>query len=149
MVARLPQISRISGRLAALTLVLWLAGVGCVIGCEMNISAAPVVKSEASVIAKESCPAFSGHDCCRESEDNGTASAGTIPARKDGASCCPLAGQTADPARKASFPDAPLAVTGNGLLFTPNVKTSLTLPLKGPQIADRGSTYLRCCVFLI
>jgi hypothetical protein len=149
MFVRLPQINRISGRLVALTLTLWLAGVGCVIGCEMNSPPPPVVESEAAVAAEDSCEAFSGHDCCRKSKDNGAAFVGTIPARKDDASCCPLAGQTADPARKASYLDAPLAVAGNGPLLTPNVRTSLTLPLMMPQIADRGSTYLRCCAFLI
>ena len=149
MFARLPQINRISGRLVALTLALWLAGVGCVVGCEMNLPAAPLVESAAVVAADDSCAAFSGHDCCRQAKENGAAVVGTIPARKDEASCCPLAGQTADPARKASYLDAPLAIAGNGLPLTSNVRPSLTLPQTRPQIPDRGSTYLRCCVFLI
>src|SRR5688500_15744845 len=109
-------------RLAAMTLVFWLAGLGCVIGCEGNAAAvAPADESQVSPPA-ESCPSNAGgRDCCHHAKnDRATASIGTPPAHPNRISCCPLAGQAADPARKVSRADAPLAVAGNKLLSAPD-----------------------------
>ena len=136
-------------RSAAFVLVLWLAGVGCIIGCEMNVAAAPQHESPTDA-QTESCPAFSGHDCCQQTENsNGAASIETLPKNTANVSCCPLAGLSADPARKVSASDAPPTVAQSGLSVAPCARTSTQLPAYRLQVPDRGSTHLRCCVFLI
>ena len=137
-------------RLAAYTLVLWLAGAGCIIGCSGEVvGAAPADESPAS-IREDSCPAFSGHGCCHRAESTGdTASVRTLPKYPENIFRCPLAGQTADPARKVSSSDAPPALEAHGLWAAPEALISATLPASRLRVPDRGGTYLRCCVFLI
>ena len=131
----------------ALILVLWFTGFGCFMGCEMNASAAPAAKSEASETA-DSCP-MASHDCCQKPEGNHPTSVETIPEHRNAPSCCPLTGQAADPARKVSNLDTPLAATGNGLSFELNVHPVLKFSSNNLPIANKGSTHLRCCVFRI
>lgn len=146
-------------RLVASALVLWLAGVGCFFGCEMSASAAPSGEHQASAKEK-SCPAFSGDDCCDKAEsgdDDQTESslsseAPTIrqtPAGPGVMTCCPLTGQSADPPRKMSIRDAPVAEAGKKSTPTPNNLTSTQTSTHRLRVPDRGSTHLRCCVFLI
>lgn len=143
-------------RLAAAALVLWLAGVGCFFGCEMGVvsaAEAEAVESSPRAARADSCPAFSGHDCCRESKAGGgtdaAPTAGQIPGRAPRTDCCPLKGQSADPARKSGVADAPLAEAGTPLKLTPHADTRPRLTPHLPRVPDRGSTHLRCCVFLI
>jgi len=147
MVAPATQTARMIRRLAALALVLWLAGFGCFMGCEMNASAAPAAKGEASETA-DTCP-MASHDCCQSSEGNHPASVETIPEHRNAPSCCPLTGQSADPARKGGNLDTPLAATENRLSFTLNVRPVLQFSPDNLPVANKGSTYLRCCVFRI
>ena len=140
--------TRMIRRVATLALVLWLAGVGCFLGCEMSVSAAPFAKSNASEVA-DSCP-MASHDCCQKDKSDGTQSVDTKHRHSDAPSCCPLTSQSvADPARKARSADAPLASVGSGLLFASNVNPTPTLSSPKPLVSNKGSTYLRCCVFLI
>ena len=149
--------SVISRRLAASVLVLWLAGVGCIIGCEMNVAAAHHNReSQTASEGEESCAMSSsaGHDCCKKEEDDDAAVGDAAtnvrnPQTPASASCCPLAKVSADPARKISSKDVPLAIAGSGLPVAPESRTSTTLPSSRLRVPDRGSTYLRCCVFLI
>ena len=135
-------------RLVASVLVLWLAGVGCIIGCEIKASAAH--KEEAQAASEgESCSMSSGgHDCCQKEGANGTTNVGT-PKHAAHVSCCPLAVVSADPARKVSTKDVPVAVAGRGLLAVPDSRISTPLPSYRLRVPDRGGTHLRCCVFLI
>jgi hypothetical protein len=142
-------IGALTRRCAAFVFVLWLAGVGCFVGCEMNVAAAPgheaLIKSQA-----ESCPAFSGHDCCQKTEESSdAASVGIPPKNTEDVSCCQLTGLSADPARKVSTSDAPHTVAQSASLVAPDTRISTQLPTYGRKVPDRGSTYLRCCVFLI
>ena len=134
-------------RLATLALVLWLAGFGCFLGCEMSAAAAPAADSQTSAAA-ESCSAFT-HDCCHKSQSGPLASFVPTPAGQDMPACCPLTGQSADPARKAGNLNAPVAASQAGLPHARTVNATLTYFARSPQIPDRGSTYLHCCVFLI
>jgi hypothetical protein len=147
MAASLLQPLRMLRRLAALILVLWFTGFGCFMGCEMNVSAAPAAKEEASETA-DSCP-MASRDCCQKTEDNHLTSVETIPEQENSPSCCPLTGQAADPARKISNIDTPLAVTGGGLSFALNIHPVPKLSLQNLPVANKGSTHLLCCVFRI
>ena len=141
------RLNVIARRLAASVLVLWLAGVGCIIGCEMNVAAAH--KDESLTASEgESCPTSSGHDCCKEDDGDGAGNV-RLPKHTTNVSCCPLAGVSADAARKISIKDVPLAVAGSGLPVASDSRTSTPLPTYQLRVPDRGSTHLRCCVFLI
>jgi hypothetical protein len=63
--------------------------------------------------------------------------------------CCPLAGQSADPARKLSLSDTPVAAANSRSTFTPHNLTPAQASITHLRVPDRGSTHLRCCVFLI
>jgi hypothetical protein len=157
-------------RLTALAMVLWLAGAGCLMGCE--IVAAAVAGHDASThsaathetASAESCPMHSsGGDCChkakRKNVRRDTETARTLtpntstpaPSRSiPDMSCCPLANRVADAARKVRISDAPLAAENRGLLQAlDKAERPANLYALKPQARDRGSTHLRCCVFLI
>lgn len=136
-------------RVVASVLVLWLAGVGCIIGCEIKASAAH--EEEVQVASEgESCPVSSSrHDCCRKEDADGTANVET-PKHVAHISCCPLAVVSAvDPARKVGTKDVPVAVAVRGLHAVPDSRISTPLPSNRLRVPDRGGTHLRCCVFLI
>jgi hypothetical protein len=145
----------IGRRVAAAALVLWLAGVGCFFGCEMGVvsAAAEEVDGQAAVEKSESCPAFAGGDCCHKAKaergGEGGPNAGRTPLRTPRTDCCPLKAQSADPARKAGATDAHPAAAGTPLKFTARAHTPARLDAHRPRVPDRGSTHLRCCVFLI
>jgi len=148
MIASASQPVRMIRRLAVFALVLWLAGVGCFLGCEMSVSAAPVAKTEASGTA-DSCP-MASHDCCQKAKGDGTQFTEPTQQRTDAPSCCPLTDQfAADPARKVRSADAPLAAVVSELLFASNYNPTPKLSSQKPLVSNKGSTYLRCCVFLI
>ncbi len=147
MVACLLQPVGLIRRITALILVLWFASFGCFMGCEMNASAAPIVKAEASGTA-DSCP-MASHDCCQSPVGNHPTSVETIPEHRYAPSCCPLTGQAADPARKVSNLVTPLVATGSGLSFALKVHPVLKFSPNDLPVANKGSTYLRCCVFRI
>ena len=141
-------------RLTAAALVLWLAGVGCFFGCEMGVvSAAAEAAGQESLAQGDSCPAFAGHDCCHKSKAESSkvngSTARQTPGRVPRTDCCPLKGQAADPARKVGVADAHLAEAGIPLKFSPHTNVHARLTMHRLRVPDRGSTHLRCCVFLI
>jgi hypothetical protein len=152
---------KIIRRFACCALVLWLAGVGCIIGCEMQPVAAAAAHNAASPAAssenEESCSISSGKDCCKKKKnDQGDASEESdgevhigLPLNGMHLSCCPLAVVSADPARKVSNRDAPVAPAKSGSPFSSGSRTLRPLPFHKLRVPDRGSTHLRCCVFLI
>ena len=143
------SVGAVSRRLAAVALVLWLAGVGCLFGCEMDALAVPAGGSQAAAEA-ESCPAFSGRDCCHKAEQGGgDALAGQSSEGKGAVSCCPLSGQQVESARKANTTKALPAEAGSRSFDAPGFDHSAQLTSYRAQVPDRGSTHLRCCVFLI
>lgn len=151
MVTSASPTARMIHRLAAIALMLWLAGFGCFLGCEMSVSAAPVGKAEASGVA-DSCP-MASHDCCekdKKDKDDSAQSLEPTHQSTDSPSCCPLTGQfTSDPARKVRSADPPLAAVESGLSFASNLDRTPKLLSQKPLVSNKGSTYLRCCVLLI
>ncbi len=135
--------------LVALTLVLWLGGAGCVVGCEMMprvfaSDATPVSESPAT------CPASSGPDCCYQQNSNRVAtSLRTTPLTPRAPACCPLTGQAAEAPHKIRFDGKPLIVVVDRLLVSSIAAEKVAWTTAQTRVPDRGSTYLRCCVFLI
>ena len=139
-------------RLASLALVLWLGGAGCLVGCEMDATAAPSGESSPPV-SEASCPAFtgSGGDCCHKAAAKNVGTHADIPSRPGRLmSCCPLAGQSAAVAGKPRHSDkAGTVLPVSILLAIPRPEAHALEGVGGLRVPDRGSTYLRCCTFLI
>ncbi|MGH9942010.1 MAG: hypothetical protein ACRD9R_06590 [Pyrinomonadaceae bacterium] len=165
MISRRIQVRGIARRFVAAALALWVAGVGCLLGCEARAlheaSAATLeVAAAGQSDQTETCAAFGGRDCCHKAQ--GEQPSGDSSADRDafafdlplptseGLMCCPLSPQPSDPARKLSFNQAPLASDASDASPTFHAGNFLRQIQKAaPLVPDRGSTYLRCCVFLI
>ncbi|HVF87438.1 MAG TPA: hypothetical protein VM866_07600 [Pyrinomonadaceae bacterium] len=137
-------------RLVALTLVLWLGGAGCVVGCEMMprvFASDPTPLSDSTA----SCPARSGPDCCHQQNSNRVVTSfGTTPQTPRAPACCPLAGQAAEAPHKIRFGGKPLIVIVDRLLLASSIAAEKAAwTTAQTRVPDRGGTYLRCCVFLI
>jgi hypothetical protein len=146
----------IARRLVAAALVLWLGGVGCFFGCETGVVSAAAPDGRKAFAEADSCPAFAGHDCCHRAraesgggDEGGGSTARRTPGPLPGTGHCPLKGQSADSARKVSVADAPVAEAGNSFRLTPHAHTHARPAPHRLRVPDRGSTHLRCCVFLI
>ena len=138
-------------RLLALGLVAWLAGLGCVLGCEAALSSAAGVEVREESRA-ESCAAMSttGHGCCHRAKKRGDSATLETPSRNEGtAAHCPLSRQTSDPARRVRTNDAPATATVPARSHEPEPGQFYESSVPRPRAHDRGGTYLRCCVFLI
>lgn len=138
-------------RLLALGLVAWLAGLGCVLGCEAasGVASSPSSREESS---GESCAAMSasGHGCCHRAKSRGGATAAGVPAQRGETFMhCPLARQTSDPARKVRTNDAPATAAAPPRSYESESRQFDEATTPRPRAHDRGGTYLRCCVFLI
>ncbi len=142
-------------RLTAAALVLWLGGVGCFFGCDMGVVSAAESDGQMTTAQADSCPAFAGHDCCHKAKaesgdaDDDGSNVRQTPGPTPTTGHCPLKGQSADSARKVSVTDAPHAVAGNTFKLTPHTNAHARLTPHRLRVPDRGSTHLRCCVFLI
>jgi hypothetical protein len=141
-------------RLAALGLVAWLGGAGCVLGCSAAAAPAHAPRADShsdSVGQPDSCAAMRGHDCCAGVEEKGGgASAGAENRGDRTAMRCPLGGRHAsDPARKVRVGAAPTAYAPATQSPAPAPSYSAHAPFAAAPVRDRGGTYLRCCAFLI
>lgn len=149
----------------SLTVAFWMAGAGCLLGCEKASAAEGAGQtthaSDLTVVASgDACASMRSHDCCANrtpqssKEQPSTASdehashqlAGTSTRMID----CPLAvNQSAVLAKKNQDP------SGNALLIasvSPSHSVLREQPIAlSPQLRlpNRGHTYLRCCAFLI
>ncbi len=149
------QSGRTLQRLSAVALVLWLAGVGCFFGCEFRVSAAAAVVEPGAVEEGETCAALTGgHDCCAEKRQ--TQKRGEqfslktpLPPARGQSACCAFVPQPSDPARKIKLDETPATPAPVAVLPALSVKKSSAENHLTLRVLDRGSTYLRCCVFLI
>ncbi len=147
------QFGGITRRLIAIALGLWLGGAGCLLGCEISVSAATLDDASRVSAQTESCPLSVGSECChhRAKENHDAGAVGTAQSSSSGSMmCCPLSGQATEQARKLPrVPDPGTVYKPVGIAFDGNSLARLAQPLKEFHVPDRGGTYLRCCVFLI
>lgn len=151
-------------RLTALGLVAWLAGAGCVLGCSAVTASAHHAPSQThatpndahSTEQPDSCDAMSGHDCCAGGghgagkKRDKRSSAGAERQGNRTAMHCPLGGRNAsDPARKVRVDTTPTAAAPAAPSPAPASSYAAPAFAADVLVRDRGSTYLRCCVFLI
>jgi hypothetical protein len=142
-------------------LVFWVAGTGCLIGCEKLVLAAiqPGHQSRMSDVidARESCAAKKSHDCCSKQSKVAKVPASEnpqfefmVPSRSSDSFGCPLAANRAAILGKAGSIPGPTALATIRLSGADDAITRFVSRLEINFIpANRGHTYLRCCVFLI
>lgn len=155
-------------------LSLWVAGGGCLIGCQgMVAAAAPVSNSvpaesadystqKSSIVASgNACSSTGSHSCCAKNareakpEVKRTSQSDTTWVTLSGSSSgmmkdCPLAvGRSVIAAKIRTNEIAAATVLAHSTLPGENFQ-ELVSPLSPPtRLPNRGHTYLRCCVFLI
>lgn len=173
MIRRLSSARALQFALAPI-LSLWIAGAGCIMGCEGMVAAAANALNSASakhsdhlsaqkttiVASGHACSSIGSHSCCskrtRESQPpaqqsdiaNAPVAVGGTPSGS--IKVCPLSvGKAAIAAKIRNNKVAAGPVVENSILPAENFSdqtVSLSTPLRLP---NRGHTYLRCCVFLI
>ena len=152
------QILRLS---LAISVSLWMAGAGCLLGCSNETHASLSVSNESTdtVVAEDSC-ASGSHDCCKKKAHH--ASAPENNPQPDPTESLFEADQS------RMFESCPMAVNASAIVSKSRAKISqasvaktIEAPLPSmvvttasrsvdrPSVPNRGPTYLRCCVFLI
>ncbi len=151
----------------ALTVAFWMAGAGCLLGCENMVAAAAggegTHQSDLTIVASgDACAAKGSHDCCASKKKTVSqpSSAETTAGPATGATNelapsssrmmeCPLAVNASAVLAKKNHSPSGTAVVSSASVSGSGFReqaTALSPPLRLP---NRGHTYLRCCVFLI
>ncbi len=167
--------TRLVRKLAVITLSLWLAGAGCLLGCEGVATAAASDHHELSsnssqtstvVVEGDECASTEGHSCCKKkarspkkqtaapaSEAHARSLPGS-PGRKlnesttSGMKACPFAISRA--LSVAKLRDGQLSATIPFAYVLPAAVREQKLALSPlSPLPNRGHTYLHCCSFLI
>lgn len=143
-------------------LVFWVAGTGCLIGCEKLVLAAIQTghhnRMGDVIEAGESCAAKKSHDCCTKQSKKVARTLASenaqfefvVPSRTSESFGCPLAAnRTAVLGKVGSIPGPTALDTIR--LSGPDDSSARLASKENPNLvpANRGHTYLRCCVFLI
>ena len=147
----------------AISVSLWMAGAGCLLGCSNETHAASSTPNDsvATVVAEHSC-ASSSHDCCakKKAHQPSTAAANNLPSDPSASEVRPY--------ESSMLESCPMAVNAFAIVSKGRAETSkapisktIEAPLPStvvavnsrsvdrPTVPNRGPTYLRCCVFLI
>ena len=151
----------------AFAVALWMAGAGCLMGCENAVMAAPRSTEAVTLVASgDACASARSADCCAKHKSSGSKHR-AAPAKTTKSSVNAFVpGLRATPS--PSMADCPLAVNASAALSKAGPdQSNASLPLTRAHYAltvldeqihalssplrlpNRGHTYLRCCVFLI
>jgi len=147
----LPRMVRLG---LSLSLSLWIAGFGCVIGCESLVAKASTGstrKQRDCHTAKRSPQVTTGHSCCVKHRLDKTQREATLALLEVERSVqeCPFA-VTAKALSARPRSDEATTVQTSPIPRLPPVALSQSLNHSVPSfLYNRGSTHLRCCVFLI
>ena len=170
--------SRIVRFLLAPLLSFWVAGAGCMLGCQGMVAAATANRQSSShsghggapIVASGHACSSGGpsaeasresHDCCKTSTTEAKPQAeglspGVPSMLQSGASSsgtmkeCPLAGSKVAVVAKSRSGGVPAAqLIAHSYRPAQNFLEQPTPLSSTPLLPNRGHTYLRCCVFLI
>ncbi|MEP6819236.1 MAG: hypothetical protein ABJA18_06860 [bacterium] len=153
----------------ALAVGLWMAGAGCMLGCEnlMTAAASNEVASStsssiivaaggacASMHSDDSCPKHRAHSVAKTTAHSNSittsANAPELAATPGTMMDCPLAVNATAALTKVGSDQTSIALPSSSerspLANSPEQTSAFTRPLRLP---NRGHTYLRCCTFLI
>lgn len=143
------------------TVSLWMAGAGCLLGCsnEAQASSSNSLRSTETIVASDSC-ASASHDCCARKKARQPSSLNLVDLRQQHQLValpppmlgnCPMAQNASAVSVKvgAELSKAPLTRA----VETPTAETTSVsrtyFSFDRPYLLNRGPTHLRCCVFLI
>jgi hypothetical protein len=154
----------------AMALGLWVAGAGCLLGCEGMMTAAAASESAGSAryakselnldVSGEACASARSHDCC--AKRNHRAQTKAPPSEKQaaplvetessssGMAACPLAmSRTLVAAKKSGGETSSVTIVAKANLPALSLLEQTTPLVTQLRLPNRGHTYLRCCSFLI
>ena len=167
---------RLARKLAVITLAFWLAGAGCLLGCEGITASAGAEHSNLTsssnhnatlVVEGGACASTEGHSCCKKKSRVASKPTTAVPAAEvfqrsegnltstklnesstSGVKACPFAVSRA--LSVAKLRDGQINATGlSPMLALQAVREqNLVLSTISP-LPNRGHTYLHCCSFLI
>src|SRR6267143_385558 len=151
------------------TLSLWVAGAGCLLGCEGMMTAAASENAGVAhhaagdlnlVVSGDACASAKSHDCC--AKRNHRAQPKAQPEEKQAATlietdpsssemtACPLAmARTAVAAKNAGDETSSATTVAPANLSSLNLLEQTGPLVNQVRLPNRGHTYLRCCSFLI
>lgn len=144
----------------AISVSLWMAGAGCLLGCSNSVKAAPedANANSKTVVAGDSCAAKHSHDCCakRARTQNESSTEQTkllvpkLAARQGMMEHCPLAVNASAAISKARTDGADGALARDvPFVVQEHSKRLINSRSNASLLYNRGPTYLRCCTFLI
>jgi hypothetical protein len=153
----------------AVALGLWVAGAGCLLGCEGMMTAAAGERDGVAhhatsdlslVVSGEACASAKSHDCCAKRNQHaqakaqtGEKQAGTLVETglsSSGMSACPLAmSRTVVTAKSSGGETSSATSIVNSNLPNHNLLEHTAPLVMQVRLPNRGHTYLRCCSFLI
>jgi len=143
----------------AISVSLWMAGAGCLLGCSNAVKAAPEEpnRDTKTIVANDSCAAKRSHDCCAKARSQESSSAvqtpSLVPQVKSHPGMmenCPLAVRGSAVVSKARGIASDEALARDVPLVLPEPSNRFSSQHSNePLLLNRGPTYLRCCVFLI
>ena len=146
MSARLESRIKRIGCLAVAVLTLWLSGLGCALCCSTGVVEACCTSGERTYSRASTLQ----RDCCKQTRKS------CAPVRRDSISQMPDGSCSLLPQQPPSLirlPDATsfFAAVIPPAQFIPPPEMDVPAPLCASSVllANRGSTYLRCCAFLI
>ena len=168
--------SRLARKLAVITLAFWLAGAGCLLGCEGMTAAAAAEHSNLTsssnpnptlVVEGDACASTEGHSCCKKRSRVATRQTTAVPAAEvfqrsegnltstklnesstSGVKACPFAVSRA--LSVAKLRDGQMNATGLSPMLPLHGVTEQKLVLSAiSPLPNRGHTYLHCCSLLI
>ena len=171
---KLFSLSRLVRKLAVITLAFWLAGAGCLLGCEGMAVAAPAEQLNLTsspnqgstlVVEGDACASTEGHSCCKKKSravrklptgtpaaagaERDLASTKLNESSTSGMKACPFAISRA--LSVAKLRDGQMSATEGLSPIVPGEavrEQKLVLSTVSP-LPNRGHTYLHCCSFLI
>ena len=139
----------------ALSVSFWLTGASCIWGCNSNAMASPAIQPEKAVVAN-SCHTTTHHCCAKKTVqlvttlDQPSVLSGISVATETTMNDCPFA------VISSAIVSKPSTDSSDGHQVTSAQLTNVGKPVHSLrfhstplQAFNRGSTYLRCCVFLI
>lgn len=167
LVAKIFRVSLVS------ILSLWIAGAGCMFGCQNMMAAqADHAASEqdlATIVSGDACASSGSHDCCakKKAEARATQNANNRVSLKLATQLSQA--ESLNPRPSSEVRECPLALSRSvtttkatdSKQFTDSIATALNTPVTSDspeqhtalsplaRLPNRGHTYLRCCVFLI
>jgi hypothetical protein len=132
--------------------VVWLSGVLVLVGCSSHIFTTSAMNSV--VEEAESCPLGEGHDCCKKKAKVDDNSAKVSEDESKTIDCCAFKPQKTLSADLSNSKNTKQTAVATEKVETPKPLYFIKQTYKIPQvyhsaIRNRGSTYLKNCVFLI